>query len=131
MIMYFCKALDRPIDIFGLKGKWITVFLCGGGACVLLAFIVGFIMTAGTGICVAIVGSVVSFVLCYAMQGKTSHRDLQKIPITAKAKGYVKRRETLCRIVYEYKDEPSWFAAAQQRRDDEKYKRESDERQDF
>ena len=74
-------------------------------------------MSAGVGISTAIMGVIVSFVSCYAMQGKTSHRDLQKIPIITKAKGYVKRRETLCRIVYEHKDESSWFADNQRARD--------------
>lgn len=117
MTVYFCKALDRPVDIFGLKGKWITVFLVIAGACVLLGVIVGFMMTTGMGISVAIIGAILTFVVAYAMQGKTGCRDLEKMPLVAKSKGYVKRRETLCRIILEHKDEPSWFADVQRARD--------------
>ena len=115
----FCKALDRPVNIFGLKGKWITVFLVMAGACVFLAFIVGFMMTTGTGISVAIIGGLASFMIAYVLQGKTSHKDLLKVPLKTKSSRYIKRRETLCRIMYSVQDEPSWFADSQRRRERE------------
>ena len=118
MVRYFSKALDRPIGIFGLKGKWITVFLLSAGGSLTLALIVGCIMTTGMGITVAILGAVVSFVVIYALQAKIKHRDLKKIPLAGKCRFYVRRRATLCRILLEHKDRPSWFAEAPRARDD-------------
>ncbi|MBQ8482932.1 MAG: hypothetical protein IJ504_01345 [Bacteroidales bacterium] len=117
MTLYFCKALDRPVDIFGLKGKWITVFLVLAGLFVLAGIVVGVMMGTGIGVSVAIVGAVCSFVVCISMQGRTPCRELEKLPLEGRSRGCVKRRETLCRILLEHEDEPSWFAASQRARD--------------
>ena len=119
MRLYFCKALDRPVNIFGLKGAWITMFLVAAGACIMFALIAGFATTSGIGICIAIIGGIGSFVICYMTQEKISHRNLKKLSLVSKSKGYVKRRETLCRIVYSSVEEPSWFYEDQKRRDRE------------
>lgn len=128
MRIYFCKALDRPVNIFGLKGAWITSFLVAAGGCVFLALVAGFSTTAGIGICIAIIGCIMAFVVCYMMQQKVSHHDLKKKSLVGRSRGYVKRRETLCRIVYTSVEEPSWFHEAQRRRDMEQLELENHDR---
>lgn len=128
MRLHFCKALDRPVNIFGLKAAWITAFLVASGVCVFLALVVGFSTTAGVGICIAIMGCILAFVICYMTQQKVSHHDLKKTSLVSKSKGYVKRRETLCRIVYISVEEPSWFYEAQRRRDREQLELENYDR---
>lgn len=117
MIRYFTKSLDRPVNIFGLKGKWITVFLIVAGASVVLGIITGVAMGSGFGVSVAIIGAVASFMGTYVMQGRISHRDLDKMPVSGRCRCYVRRQETLCRILLRKDDVPSWFAAAQRSRD--------------
>lgn len=127
MRFIFHKALDRPVAIFGIRGKWLTVFLAGGGCAVVLGIIVGVMTTAGLGVTVAILGAAGTFVAVYILQMKISHRDLERISLTDRSKTYVERRETLCRILYERNDPPSWFSDDQTRRDNENRKQDTEE----
>lgn len=119
MICNFCKSLDRPVNIFGLKGKWLTVFMIIAGISVVFGIIAGFIAGSGVGVSVALIGCVAAFLGIYTTQGKITHRDLGKIPLADKCSTYVRRQETLCRIVLGKDDSPSWFAQAQRARDRE------------
>ena len=99
MTVYFAKSLDRPVDIFGLKGKWLTVFLVFAGASVLLALIAGAATTSGIGISCAIIGVACSFFGCMVKQGSVSHRQLAKSKASSSIYSFVSRRETLSRIL--------------------------------
>ena len=116
MTLPFYKSLDRPVDIFGVKGKWIIVFLVLAGLFVVLAIILGAAIRSGVGIVTAIVGIIGSFVLCYILQGKVSHRQLQKMKASEKIYPAVIRRESLCHILLS-SDRKSWFYDAQTKRD--------------
>jgi len=99
MVVNFAKSLDRPVDIFGIKGKWLTIFLVAAGLSVLIAVVVGFCTTSGVGIASAILLVVSSFVGCLTMQGKVSYRQVGKARAASKIPSCVTRRETLCRIL--------------------------------
>lgn len=99
MTVYFCKSLDRPIDIFGIKGKWLTIFLVCAGIALVLALIVGFSVSAGIGIATAIISIVGSFFGCMVMQGKISHRQVSKYKASSLLPSHVSRRETIGRIL--------------------------------
>ncbi len=97
--MNFAKSLDRPVEIFGIKGKWLTVFLVMAGASILFALILGSMFTSGVGISAAIILVVASFMGSLLLQGKVSSRQLSKYRASSKIVPYVSRRETLCRIL--------------------------------
>lgn len=96
----FAKCLDRPVDIFGIKGKWITIFLVLAGASIVVALALGFIVSSGIGISAGIILVVTSFVVCLTRQSKTSYRQVTKAPLRSLVIPYVMRGETLCRILH-------------------------------
>lgn len=99
MIVNFAKSLDRPVDIFGVKGGWIKIFLIAVGVCVVLGIIIGSYMTAGVGISVAIVGAIACFIACQVIQESVTHRHIDKYPLTGRMKCYVRRKETLSSVL--------------------------------
>lgn len=99
MTVYFAKSLDRPVDIFGIKGKWLTIFLVAAGCSVAVSLAVGFIMSAGAGIASAILLVSVSFIVCMVTQGRISHRQVAKFKASSFICQFVSRRETVCRIL--------------------------------
>jgi len=99
MTVYFAKSLDRPIDIFGIKGKWLTIFLVAAGCSVVFSLIVGFSVSAGAGIATAILLVVVSFIVCMVMQGKISHRQVAKVKASSFICPFISRKETIGRIL--------------------------------
>lgn len=106
----FYKSLDRPIDIFGLKGKWIAIFLYGTGAMILLGIILGSIMGSSYGIATAIIGAFASFFICLVAQGKVSARRLGKAKLSSKCSVRVVRHETLSRVLLPMKEaKQTWF----------------------
>lgn len=117
MIVQFFKSLDRPVSIFGLKGKWITLFLVVVGICLFMGFLAGAAAGTGVGICVVLGGGVLAFLGCYAAQGKVNHRDIGKVNLASRCRTYVRRKETLARIILEGDDSPSWFLGSQTERE--------------
>lgn len=105
----FFKSLDRPMDMFGIKGKWIFIFVVLFVAVVLVGILAGSVTTSGIGITVVIIGAVVDFVGVTMMQGKLSERNVQKIESTGKIYEAVSRKETLGRILLADKNVPSAF----------------------
>lgn len=105
----FFKSLDRPMDMFGIKGKWIFIFVVLFVAVVLVGVLAGSVTTSGIGITVVIIGAVVDFVGVTMMQGKLSERNVQKIESTGKIYEAVSRKETLGRILLADKNVPSAF----------------------
>lgn len=103
MKVNFYKSLDRPIEIFGLKGKWIAIFLYGTGGMILMGIILGSIMGSSYGIATAIIGAFASFFICLLLQGKTSARRLGKARLAPKCSVRAVRHETLSRILLESK----------------------------
>ena len=99
MTVYFAKSLDRPIDIFGLKGRWLTIFLMIAGGFVLLALVVGTATTSGIGISCAIIGVAGAFFGCMVRQGSVSHRQVARAKASSSVSRFVRRRETLSRIL--------------------------------
>lgn len=99
MQVNFYKCLDRPVDIFGLKGKWITVFLVMAGASLLIALFLGFTISSRIGIAAAFILVAISFFVCLTTQSKVSYRQIMKIPLRSLTVPYVFRRETLYRIM--------------------------------
>ena len=99
MTVDFHKSLDRPIDVLGIKGKWLTLFLVMAGISVFVAIVVGSMTSSGIGISVAIILVAGSFITCLMLQGKVSYRQLYKYKAAGKMYKCVIRRETLCRIL--------------------------------
>lgn len=99
MIVNFAKSLDRPLEIIGLKGKWLTIFIAFAGASILVAIIAGVAVSSAVGISAAIILVVMSFVLTLSLQGKTSSRQIARQKASAKIFPYVRWNETLSRIV--------------------------------
>ena len=93
------------MDMFGIKGKWIFIFV----ALFLVGVLAGSVTTSGIGITVVIIGAVVDFVGVTMMQGKLSERNVQKIESTGKIYEAVCRKETLGRILLADKNVPSAF----------------------
>jgi len=99
MVVLFAKSLDRPVDIFGIRGKWLMVFFAGLGVSLLTAIIAGVATTAGVGIAVAIFLIVLCFLACLMLQGRMSYRQLPKVRASSQIPVCVIRRETLSRIL--------------------------------
>lgn len=99
MITTNYKSLDRPFDFFGLKGKWVVVFLIGTGICVLLGVIIGCTVASSYGIATAIFGAVASFGFCLMKQDSVTERKIGKSMISSKCRQNVVRHEQLSRIL--------------------------------
>ena len=110
MIVNFAKSLDRPVDIFGVKGRWLVIFLAFTGVSVVAAVIMGMAISSGTGIATAIVLVAVSFVMCLVLQGRTSHRQLSKTRASGSIPAYLSRRETVCSVLVR---DPRWDEAVE------------------
>lgn len=100
----FYKSLDQPFEIFGLKGRWVRVFLFLLGGCIALAFMVGAVAGSGYGISAAIIGAVCSFIGCFSIQGRIPERRLMKNTLVMKMDGWIRRRETLKSILTPIED---------------------------
>lgn len=92
--MNFPKSLDRAVDVFNLRGGWVTVFLSVAGALLFVAFIVGFLAGGGVGFCFFLLGAVVDYFGCLFIQQTVSHRNLRKM-FTKEVRLSVDKRETL------------------------------------
>lgn len=99
MIVYFAKSLDRPLEIVGLKGRWLTVFIAMAGVSIVVAIVAGIITTSAVGISSAIILVIVSFLLCLSLQGKTSSRQMARQKASSKIYEYVRWNETVARIL--------------------------------
>lgn len=93
------KSLDRPFDFFGLKGKWVVIFLIGTGIGILLGIILGVMMTSAIGIATVFLVAVASFVLSLLKQQEISDRKLGRALAAPKCRINVTRREQLSRIL--------------------------------
>ncbi len=99
MEVNFFRSLDRPVDIFGVKGRWLTVFLVFAGLGVALAFIAGSLFGSGAGVATALTGLFGSFLVCLSSQEKMPHRRLARSRCASMLPSHVTRRETLCRVL--------------------------------
>lgn len=99
MMFTFAKSLDRPVDIFGVKGSWIKVFLLMVGISVFTGIIIGSMTSSGIGISICIIGAIGSFIICQVLQNTIHQRHISKLPLTGKMNTYVKRRETLSSVL--------------------------------
>ena len=99
MEVNFFKSLDRPVDVFGVKGRWLTVFLVLAGLGVVLAFIVGSVFGSGAGVATALACLFGSFLVCLSSQEKMPHRRLARSRCASMLPSHVTRRETLCRVL--------------------------------
>ena len=97
----FYKSLDRPIDVFGMKGKWIRNFFVLAGVSLFLAFLVGSATNLGFGILIFFVFVIVSFVICLLAQSKISSRRMDRQLFGKDCTRVVTRRETLSRIIFD------------------------------
>lgn len=95
----FYRSLDRPVDIFGLRGSWISVFLYTLGALLVLAFLVGAFTTVGIGFSVIIIGGIAAFFVYLVLQSKVPSRQIDKVKVSSKLRRAVIRRETISRII--------------------------------
>ena len=111
----FYRSLDRPINIFGLKGEWVRYFFYFAGVFLVLAFLVGGIVGVGMGFAIFLAGAIGSFFACLVLQDRLPSRRIAKVRLRSKMRSRVVRRETLCRILLEdprdrtmvYHDNPS------------------------
>lgn len=95
----FYRALDRPVSIIGLKGRWVGRFFVLAGASLLCGIVVGSCSDSGTGIATVFVGAFGSFFYCLVRQQKVSSRRLAKEPLKGRMNVCVRRRSTLSRIL--------------------------------
>ncbi len=95
----FYKGLDRPINVFGLRGGWVKIFGIMAGGALVLAFIVGFISGAGAGMGTFIGGAALAFIACLFLQHKRPARRLGNLGLASKMEMRVVRRETLSKIL--------------------------------
>lgn len=95
----FYRSLDRSVDIFGLKGLWIIVFLALAGASVLAGLVVGMMMGTGMGLAAILLLAGVSFMFCVTTQGRLPAKRLKRFTRSGQCSVLVRRRETLSRIL--------------------------------
>lgn len=97
----FYKSLDREFELFGIKGRWVKIFLIAAGISVVTGVIAGSVTTSGIGIVTVIILIAVSFFLCLTVQSRIPSRQVSKAMIGKKIQGWVIRRESLSRILLE------------------------------
>ena len=99
MITKYYKSLDRPLNIFGLRGNWLRVFGIFAGASVILGIVLGIPIGAGAGMGIFIGLLLVSFFICLVLQSRMPSKRLPKMALRPKMEVRVVRRETLMRAV--------------------------------
>ena len=95
----YYKSLDRPLNIFGLKGNWIRIFGLVVGVALMAALVVGVVTGSGPGMGVFIVGLVGGFFVCLVLQARMPSRRLPKARLRSRMEFRVIRRRTLAKIV--------------------------------
>lgn len=101
MVRQFYRSLDRPMDLFGLKGRWIrTFFLMLGVSCVPGAFLAVSYGISAFIACLFGLGGI-AFFGCLMLQGKTPERRLDKTVLSKRMCVTVRRRENASRILLE------------------------------
>ena len=100
MICNFTKSLDRPLELFGIKGKWLILLLAIAGAGAFAGIFVGMIIDTTIGVLVFVSSIFAGFLFVRASQDKASHRQLGKLSLVNKVTPYVYRRETIKSIMY-------------------------------
>lgn len=99
MRVSFAKSLDRPVDVFGIKGKWLSIFLWLTGGSVFLAIVVGSLTTSGLGIGMAFLLVFASFFVCLVAEGKVTHRQVGKFSAAGKGFYNVRRHESIASVL--------------------------------
>lgn len=114
------RSLDRPVDIFTVRGNWIKIFLILAGLCLFAAFIVGAVMGIGIAMIVFMSGVLGSFLFCMIRQDKLRHRDISKLQYVSSCRQDISRRETASMILREApKDRPVlWQKSVQRNKED-------------
>lgn len=97
----FYKSLDREIDVFGLRGAWLKVFLFVFGGGVIVSLILGSVFGTGIGVAAVIICIACDYFACLSLQVKVPGRQLDKQSLAGKTEGWAIRRETLSRILLE------------------------------
>lgn len=97
----YYKSLDREFELFGIKGRWVKVVLAGAGVGLLLGLIVGSFAGTIIGVVIFIITTAILFFGCITIQTKVPSRQLPKMFISGKIRGWVIRSETSSRILLE------------------------------
>ena len=101
MVRSFYRSLDREIQILGLKGRWVRIFLVAFALSVLFAFITGGLTSMGVGLVIFFIGIIASFLVCLVMQGRIPSRQFDKIKLNSRCALRVIRSESISRILTE------------------------------
>lgn len=97
----FYKSLDRQIELFGIKGRWIVIFLIIAVISVVLGVILGSIFGTGVGIASIAIMIAVGFFGSLTLQNSVPSRRVGRAMIQSKVPGWTLRREALSRILLE------------------------------
>lgn len=106
MIVLFAKSLDRPLDLFGLKGFWIVIFFVMAAISLLLAIFIGvFFASSSFGIGSFLLLAIISFIACLLIQEKYSHRQMKKLKASLSVSYpiVIRRHQTVCRAMLAHK----------------------------
>lgn len=95
----FYRSLDRTINIFGLRGGWVRIYLIALGCSTVVAFFLGVLAGTTAGFAFFIIMLIGLFFLCLVLQQKLPSRLIEKAKIQSKMRQVVVRRETLSRIL--------------------------------
>lgn len=95
----FYRSLDRTINIFGLRGTWVRIYLTVLGISLVAAVFIGVIAGTSAGFAFFIIMLIALFFACLLIQQKLPNRQLHKARVQRKMRQAVIRRETLSRIL--------------------------------
>lgn len=95
----FYKSLDREFEIFGIKGKWVSILITAAAVSVGIGLVIGFILGTGMAIVSIILLIVLAVIGCMMMQTNIPSRQVKKAKISSRMEGWVIRRETLSRML--------------------------------
>jgi predicted MFS family arabinose efflux permease len=95
----FYRSLDRTINIFGLRGGWVRIYLIALGCSTVLALFIGIFAGTSMGFAFFIIMLIGLFFLCLVLQTKLPDRQLPKARVQPRMRQAVIRRETLSRIL--------------------------------
>lgn len=94
----FYKSLDREVQILGLKGKWITIFIVLAVISVIFGSFSG-VFLGGLFATILVIGLFVgSYFLCIMISSSISSRDMVKYKVVRKMPYGMSPKETLNRI---------------------------------
>ena len=75
------RSLDRPATVFGIRGRFMWVFVLGGGLALVVGLVVGGATSMLPGFGAGLVAAMAAYFLTLSLQSKVDEKDIWKMVV--------------------------------------------------